>query len=114
MRQLRQLGSLESVVGMLPGAGKLKGQVKGPEADREVRKMEAIILSMTRAERAHPERIDGPRRRRIARGSGTQVADVNRVLKSREQMEQLMKQLGGGRPGRGGLDIGRLTGIRPR
>ena len=114
MRQLRQLGSLESVVGMLPGAGKLKDQVKGPEADREVRKMEAIILSMTRAERAHPERIDGPRRRRIARGSGTQVADVNRVLKSREQMEQLMKQLGGGRPGRGGLDIGRLTGIRPR
>jgi len=114
MKQLRQLGSLESVVAMLPGAGQLKEQVKGPEADREVGKMEAIILSMTQAERVHPERIDGSRRRRIAKGSGTQVADVNRVLKSREQMEQLMKQLGGGRPGRGGLDIGRLTGIRPR
>jgi signal recognition particle subunit SRP54 len=114
MRQLRQLGSLESVVAMLPGAGQLKEQVKGPEADREVRKMEAVIQSMTRAERVHPERIDGSRRRRIAKGSGTQVADVNRVLRSREQMEQLMKQLSGGRPGRGGLDLSRLMGMRPR
>jgi signal recognition particle subunit SRP54 len=114
MKQLRQLGSLESVVAMLPGAGQLKDQVKGPEADREVRKMESIILSMTRGERAHPERIDGSRRRRIAKGSGTQVADVNRVLKSREQMEQLMKQLSGGKPGRGGFDLGRLMGARPR
>ena len=114
MRQLRQLGSLESVVAMLPGAGQLKQQVQGPEADKEVRKMESIILSMTRSERAHPERIDGSRRRRIAKGSGTQVADVNRVLKSREQMEQLLKQLSGGRPGRGGPDLGRLMGMRPR
>ena len=117
MRQLRQMGSLEGVVSMLPGAGKLKEQVAGPEAEREVRKMEAVILSMTSAERTHPERIDGSRRRRIARGSGTQVADVNRVLKSREQMELLLKQLTGGQPGkggRGGLDMGRLMGMRPR
>ncbi|HVD00028.1 MAG TPA: signal recognition particle protein [Candidatus Dormibacteraeota bacterium] len=108
MRQLKSLGSLESVVSMLPGGAGLKDQVAGPQAEREVRRMEAIISSMTRAERAHPERIDGSRRRRIARGSGTQVADVNRVLKSREQMEQLMKQLSGGRPGRGAPDINRL------
>ena len=117
MRQLRQMGSLEGVVSMLPGAGKLKEQVAGPEAEREVRKMEAVILSMTSAERTHPERIDGSRRRRIARGSGTQVADVNRVLKSREQMELLLKQLTGGQPGkggRGGLDMGKLMGMRPR
>ena len=117
MRQLRQMGSLEGVVSMLPGAGRLKEQVAGPEAEREVRKMEAVILSMTSAERTHPERIDGSRRRRIARGSGTQVADVNRVLKSREQMELLLKQLTGGQPGkggRGGLDMGRLMGMRPR
>jgi signal recognition particle subunit SRP54 len=117
MRQLRQMGSMESVVAMLPGAGRLKQQVAGPEADREVKRMESIIQSMTRSERAHPERIDGSRRRRIARGSGTQVADVNRVLKSREQMEQLMKQLTGGKPGKGGkggLDIGKLMGMRPR
>jgi signal recognition particle subunit SRP54 len=108
MRQLRSLGSLESVVSMLPGGAGLKDQVAGPEAEKEVRRMEAIISSMTRAERAHPERIDGSRRRRIARGSGTQVADVNRVLKSREQMEQLMKQFGGGRPGKGAPDLNRL------
>ncbi len=114
MRQLRQMGSLESVVAMLPGAAKLKDQVRGLEAEREVRKMEAVIQSMTRAERGHPERIDGSRRRRIARGSGTQVADVNRVLKSREQMEQMMKQLTGGKAGRGGFDIGKLMGMRPR
>ena len=102
MRQLRNLGSLESVVGMLPGGGKLKDQVAGPEAEREVRRMEAIITSMTRLERAHPERIDGSRRRRIARGSGTQVADVNRVLKSREQMEQLIRQMTGGKAGKPG------------
>jgi signal recognition particle subunit SRP54 len=114
MRQLRQLGPLENVVAMLPGAGKLKDQVAGPEAEREVRKMEAVIQSMTAAERSHPDRIDGSRRRRIARGSGTQVADVNRVLKSREQMEQMMKQLTGGRAGRGGFDMGKLMGMRPR
>ncbi|HEY8679750.1 MAG TPA: signal recognition particle protein [Candidatus Dormibacteraeota bacterium] len=117
MRQLRQMGPLENVVAMLPGAGKLKDQVAGPEAEREVRRMEAVIQSMTQAERSHPERIDGSRRRRIARGSGTQVADVNRVLKSREQMEQLMKQLTGGKPGKGGkggLDMGKLMGMRPR
>ena len=114
MRQLRQMGPLENVVAMLPGAAKLKGQVAGPEAEGEVRKMESVILSMTRDERSHPERIDGSRRRRIARGSGTQVADVNRVLKSREQMEQLMKQLTGGKAGKGGFDMGKLMGMRPR
>jgi signal recognition particle subunit SRP54 len=97
MRQLRQMGPLENVVAMLPGAARLKGQVAGPEAEREVGKMEAVIQSMTRDERVHPERIDGSRRRRIAAGSGTQVSDVNRVLKSREQMEQLMKQMTSGR-----------------
>lgn len=66
--------------------------------------MEAIILSMTRRERSHPEIIDGSRRRRIARGSGTQVADVNRLLKSREQMQQLVRQLQRpGARGRGGI-----------
>jgi signal recognition particle subunit SRP54 len=114
MRQLRQMGPLENVVAMLPGAAKLKGQVAGPEAEGEVRKMESVILSMTPDERSHPERIDGSRRRRIARGSGTQVADVNRVLKSREQMEQLMKQLTGGKAGKGGFDMGKLMGMRPR
>jgi signal recognition particle subunit SRP54 len=63
--------------------------------------MEAIILSMTPRERVHPELIDGARRRRIARGSGVQPADVNRVLKAREAMQKLAKQFGAlGRKGR--------------
>ena len=73
--------------------------------------MEAIILSMTRRERARPELIDGSRRRRIARGSGTQVSDVNKVLKAREAMQQLLRQFGGGggrKPNLAGL--GRMLG----
>jgi signal recognition particle subunit SRP54 len=79
--------------------------------------MEAIILSMTRRERARPDIIDGSRRRRIAAGSGTQVADVNRLLRAREQMQQLVRQFGlggqgGGRKGRrrAGRGMGRLLG----
>jgi signal recognition particle subunit SRP54 len=111
MRQVRSMGSLESVVGMLPGGAKLKGALEGQDADREVGRVEAVILSMTPAERAHPELIDGSRRRRIARGAGVSAADVNRVIRSREQMQTLMKQLtGGGKGRRGGIDIGRLMG----
>jgi len=94
IRQVRSMGSLEGVLDMIPGAGKLKQQVAGADTEREVRKMEAIILSMTRRERAHPEVIDGARRKRIARGSGVEPADVNRVLKAREAMQKLAKQFG--------------------
>jgi signal recognition particle subunit SRP54 len=71
------------------------------DAEAEVKKMESIILSMTPRERAHPEILDGRRRRRVARGSGTEVADVNRLLKQREMIQKLFKQFGlGGAPGR--------------
>jgi len=115
IRQLRSMGSLGSVLEMLPGGAQLKGQVDEVDADSEVNRMEAIILSMTKRERARPEIIDGSRRRRIAAGSGTRVADVNRLLKSREQMQQLVKQFGlGGKPGRRGrralAGLGRLFG----
>ncbi|HXM54823.1 MAG TPA: signal recognition particle protein [Candidatus Dormibacteraeota bacterium] len=117
IRQLRSMGSVSSVIEMLPGAGKLKGQIGDADPEAEVRKMEAIILSMTRRERARPDIIDGSRRRRIAAGSGTQVTDVNRLLKAREQMQQLVRQfgLGGGgggrkRRGRGMGGLGRLLG----
>jgi signal recognition particle subunit SRP54 len=119
IRQLRNMGSVASVIEMLPGAGQLKGQIADTDPEAEVRRMEAIILSMTRRERARPDIIDGSRRRRIAAGSGTQVTDVNRLLKAREQMQQLVRQFGlvgpgagrrrrGGRRGMGGLD--RLMG----
>src|SRR5258706_3599877 len=94
IRQGRGSGPLEGMLDMIPGGGKLKGQVAGVDTEREVKKMEAIILSMTRRERAHPEVIDGARKKRIARGSGVEPADVNRVLKAREAMQQLAKQFG--------------------
>src|SRR5216683_87642 len=88
VRQLRKMGSLEGILDMVPGGAALKGQVAGADTEREVRRMEAVILSMTARERAHPEIIDGARRRRIARGSGLQPADVNRVLKARDAMQK--------------------------
>jgi signal recognition particle subunit SRP54 len=117
IQQLRSMGSVASVIEMMPGAGQLKGQLADSDPEAEVNRMEAIILSMTRRERARPDVIDGSRRRRIAAGSGTQVADVNRLLKAREQMQQLVKQFGlGGTGGRGrgrrraGRGMGRLLG----
>ena len=105
IRQLRSMGSLEGIFDMLPGGALLKGQTAGVDTQKEVRRMEAVILSMTARERAHPELIDGARRRRIARGSGLQPADVNRVLKAREAMQKLAKQFGsaGTRGGKAGI-----------
>src|SRR5207244_1865902 len=94
IRQLRGMGSLEGLLDMVPGGGALKGQLAGADTEKEVRKMEAIILSMTPRERAHPGLIDGARKRRIARGSGVHPADVNRLLKAREAMQKLAKQFG--------------------
>ncbi len=109
VRQLRKMGSLEGILDMVPGGAALKGQVSGPDTEREVRRMEAVILSMTARERAHPEIIDGARRRRIARGSGLQPADVNRVIKARDAMQKLAKQFGSGNRG-SKAGLGRLFG----
>ncbi|TMC85846.1 MAG: signal recognition particle protein [Chloroflexi bacterium] len=94
IRQLRGMGSLEGVLEMVPGGGALKGQLSGADTEKEMKRMEAIILSMTPRERAHPDIIDGKRKRRIARGSGVQPADINRLLKARDAMQQLAKQFG--------------------
>src|SRR5438874_1285845 len=113
IRQVRSMGSLEGMLDMLPGGAAMKKSVAGADTEKEVRRMEAIILSMTARERAHPELIDGARKRRIARGSGVQPADVNRVLKAREAMQKLAKQIGRMPAGRGGgnlAGLGRLLG----
>jgi signal recognition particle subunit SRP54 len=94
IRQVRSMGSVEGMLDMLPGGAALKSQAAGVDTEKEVSRMEAIILSMTKKERAHPELIDGARRRRIARGSGVEPADVNRVVKAREAMQKLAKQFG--------------------
>jgi signal recognition particle subunit SRP54 len=105
IRQVRGMGSLEGMLDMVPGGGALKGQLAGADPEKEMKRMEAIILSMTPKERANPQLIDGARKRRIARGSGVQPADINRLLKAREAMQKLAKQFGSvGRKGKlGGL-----------
>jgi len=96
LQQLKKMGPLGDLLKMIPGMGALAKQIpEGPEAERELRKVEAIISSMTRAERADPTLINGSRRRRIAKGSATTVADVNQLLKQFAEMQKLMKQVGG-------------------
>ena len=101
LKQVKKMGPLEGLIGMLPGAGRLKDFAGAMPSDDQLREMEAIILSMTPAERERPEVIDGSRRRRIASGSGTDIASVNRLLKGFQQMQQLMKQMGKGKKFRG-------------
>ena len=98
MRQVRRMGPLSNVLGMIPGMGGAMKQLKGANMDeRELDRLEAIILSMTPQERTRPELIKGSRRKRIARGSGTTVQAVNQLTKQFGQMQKLMKQLAEGR-----------------
>jgi len=100
MRQVRKIGSIGDLLKMVPGLSKaLPKDFEIPE--REFVKVEAIISSMTRGERRNPNLLDGSRRKRIARGSGSQVSDVNRLVKRFEQAREMTKQLGGRK--RGGL-----------
>lgn len=94
MQQIKKLGPLEQVLGMIPGMGKLTKQLKDQQLNgKEMGQVEAIIYSMTPWERQHPEKIDGSRKKRIARGSGTRVQDVNQLLKQFEQTRKMMKQI---------------------
>jgi signal recognition particle subunit SRP54 len=96
LKQLRQMGPLDQILGMLPFGKMLKGapkELEGESADLD--RFDAIISSMTPGERHSPEIINGSRRQRIARGSGTQVQDVNRLLKQYAQLRKVMKQFKG-------------------
>ncbi|HEV2037325.1 MAG TPA: signal recognition particle protein, partial [Candidatus Eremiobacteraceae bacterium] len=97
MRQVRKLGPIESIIGMLPAGGQLKDIAGAMPSEKDLSHVEAIILSMTRAEREHPALLDGRRKRRIAQGSGRTVEEVNQLLKGFAQMQQLMKQMGRGK-----------------
>jgi len=95
LQQLKKMGPLGDLLKMIPGMGGLAKQLpEGPEAERELKRIEAIISSMTRAERAEPTLINGSRRKRIAAGSGTKVSDVNSLLKQFAEMQKVMKQMG--------------------
>jgi signal recognition particle subunit SRP54 len=93
MKQMQKLGGMGGVLGMLPGIGKAKSQLAGID-DKMIKRQHAIIMSMTRQERANPKIINGKRRRRIAAGSGTDVPEVNKLLKMHRQMADMMKQMG--------------------
>jgi signal recognition particle subunit SRP54 len=95
LRQVRQLGPLQSLLGMIPGVGK---ELRGVKVDeREFDRIQAIILAMTPQERRHPELINGSRRLRIAHGSGTNVHAVKQLIKQFEQMRKVMRQVAQGR-----------------
>ena len=95
MRQMQKIGSIGSILGMIPGLSKFKSQIEeSGVCDNLMKKQEAIILSMTKKERSHPEIIKASRKRRIALGSGVEVHDVNVLLKSYEQMATMMKKMG--------------------
>lgn len=92
--QMKKLGPLEKVMGMIPGMGKVTDQVDPKDMERELKRKEAIINSMTMRERLNTKILNGSRRLRIAKGSGTQVSEVNRLLKEFEQMQKMMKRFG--------------------
>jgi signal recognition particle subunit SRP54 len=109
LQQVQKMGPIGQIMGMLPGMGDMAKDAQAAVDRGDLRRTEAIIRSMTTAERREPAILTGSRRRRIATGSGTSLTDVNRLVKQFSEMQRMMKQLAGGR-GRGmlgGLSIGR-------
>lgn len=94
LKQIRKLGSFQSILGMIPGMGKFKDQLKDVDLDgKEVKHIEAIILSMTPEERANVKILNGSRRKRIADGAGVKIQDVNRMMKQFQEMQKTMKKM---------------------
>ncbi len=105
MRQMRKLGPFQQILGMIPGFGKVvQAMEEDPEMmpEKHLKRVEAMVCSMTLKERRDPAIIKGSRRERIARGSGTSLDDVNALLKQFQQMQRMMKQMTSGKGGKGG------------
>ena len=119
LNQMKKLGGMKGVLGMLPGVGKIKGQLDAAGLDDKIlTRQEAIIQSMTKTERVDPDSINGSRRKRIAAGAGVEVSEVNKLLKMHRQMADMMKKMGkGGRmptmPGMGAMPGGLPPGMFP-
>lgn len=105
MNQIKKMGGMNSIMSMLPGMNQIKGGM--PEVDEKaMARIEAIILSMTKEERANPSLMNISRKQRIAKGAGVDISEVNRIVKQFDQMKKMMKQLPGmmgNKKGRGGL-----------
>lgn len=97
LRQVRKMGPVTQILEMMPGMGKVAGAVDPKEAERQLRRVEAIILSMTPEERRNPRILNASRKRRIARGSGTTVQEVNALLNQYRQMQRMLQQMTRGR-----------------
>ena len=97
LKQVRKMGSLSSILGMLPGVPGMKDLKNAQVDDSQLDRIEAMIFSMTKQERRHPDIIDGSRRRRIAAGSGTSVQDVNSLLKQYREMQKMLKMFASGK-----------------
>ena len=96
MKQMRKMGGLASILGMLPGMGIKGADIDSDASEKQLKQSEAIVLSMTKEERRNPKLLNPQRKHRIARGAGVDVAVVNRFVKQFEQSQKLMKQFGGG------------------
>jgi signal recognition particle subunit SRP54 len=92
IKQMKKLGSLESIIGMIPGFSKFKGAIDFSEAEKDIKKTEAIINSMTPKERLYPQIVDGNRRLRISKGSGTRVQDINDLLRKYSETKKMIKK----------------------
>ncbi|MEW5866740.1 MAG: signal recognition particle protein, partial [Bacillota bacterium] len=95
LRQMKKIGPLDEILSMIPGIGRMRGLADLKVDESQLRRVEAIVNSMTREERRNPGIIDGSRRKRIARGSGTRIQDVNHVLRQFEQVRDMLRQFGG-------------------
>ena len=103
MKQMRNMGGLSSILGMLPGMGIKTSDLEGAIDETQMKRTEAIVLSMTKEERRNPKILTPQRKHRIAKGAGVDIATVNRFIKQFEQTQKMMKQFGGGKKGRGGM-----------
>jgi signal recognition particle subunit SRP54 len=110
IRQMKKIGGMGKVLGMIPGISKIKKQLDEADIDENIlNQQEAVILSMTPKERENPKIIDGSRKKRIAHGAGTEIALVNKLLKQHKMMTNMMKKMSQG----GGRNFGGPDGIPP-
>ena len=109
MQQLKKMGPLTQIMGMIPGMSQYAKQIPEEQTEKQFKRIEAIIHSMTPDERRDPDILNARRRQRIAKGSGTQVQDVNELMREFKQMQKMMQQLG--RAGKGGRGMPRLPGF---
>jgi len=112
MKQMKKMGGLSSVLGMMPGMNSSKmGDIDSMVDDKQLAHVEAIILSMTKKERSNPKLLNPQRKHRIAKGAGVDIAEVNRFVKQFEQTQKLMKQFGGGKKRGGFGGLGNMMGM---